>query len=47
MGHGDEIVIADANFTATAWAAPAQCQAIERFAFYDRVQRALRHRADR
>jgi L-fucose mutarotase len=105
MGHGDEIVIADANFTATSlgrgkpcctlpgvgvqrtceavlsllpldaawwtsrwptcrwatrprataarcsaawsaalqaagWAAPAQCQAIERFAFYDRVQAA-------
>jgi L-fucose mutarotase len=104
MGHGDEIVIADANFTATTlgrgktvlhlpgagvqrtceavlsllpldaavdqpiaymqvsdtpngyrsalqrrvigcveaagWAAPAQCQAIERFAFYERVQQA-------
>ena len=104
MGHGDEIVIADANFTATTlgrgkvvirvpgagvqrtcqavlsllpldaavaqpvacmqvsdapdgyrsalqrrvldglaaagWAEPAQCEAIERFAFYERVQRA-------
>ena len=104
MGHGDEIVIADANFTATTlgrgkvlirlpgagvqrsceavlsllpldaavaqpvacmqvsdtpagyrsalqrrvlarleeagWARPDQCEAIERFAFYDRVQRA-------
>jgi L-fucose mutarotase len=104
MGHGDEIVIADANFTATTlgrgkvlvqlpgagvqraceavlsllpldaavaqpvaymqvsdtppgycsalqrrviarlheagWATPAQCEALERFAFYERVQRA-------
>ena len=60
MGHGEEIVLVDANFTsqtlgqgkplvrlpgidlqpATGAATPAQCEAVERFAFYERVKGA-------
>jgi L-fucose mutarotase/ribose pyranase (RbsD/FucU family) len=45
MGHGDEIVIADANFTATTLGRrktviQAPAIAVQRFAFYDRAQRA-------